>query len=171
MIKTLIQTWLAPYETYLWAGLAVLLTVGGLYFVHHERVIGEQKIIAADAKARAEEHAAMIKIQIGLEARADKAEKERDAAQKDLDDYLFTHPVGTVWVCSPPTNSGRGLPKVTRPDNSHADPGAGPAPGSEVPRGSQVAATDIGPELDAIVRSFGTMAGLYREYQEQPQVK
>lgn len=170
MIKTLIQTWLAPYEPYLWAGLAVVLVIGFGVFVHHERVIGEQKIIAADAKAEAKWKDKLAKIQATLQAKADKAEKDRDATQKTLDDYMFAHPVGSVWVCGPPVNSGRGLPKVTRPDPGHADSQPGPSPGGEVPGGSQVAATDIGPELDTIVRSFGTMAGLYQEYQRQPTV-
>ena len=46
MIKTL----LAPYEVYIWAALAFLLLVGGVYEVHHLENIGVQRQLAADAK-------------------------------------------------------------------------------------------------------------------------
>jgi len=41
---------LAPYESYIWAAAALVALAGGLYFTHHEREVGAQAVIAADAK-------------------------------------------------------------------------------------------------------------------------
>lgn len=167
MIGTLIKTWMAPYETYLWAALAVALTLGGAYFVHHERVIGEQKVVAADAAAVAREHAQAVKDQAVIQAMADQAEKNRVATQKSLDDYMSAHPVGAVFVCNQPRSSGSaGLPQVAPAHPSDAVSGAGPATVPAVSTG-----VDIGPDLATVVRAAGTVATLYRQYQQQPEVK
>lgn len=50
---TVIKAYLAQYEVYLWAALAMLLLIGGVVVVHHIEVIGEDKVKAADAKAAA----------------------------------------------------------------------------------------------------------------------
>jgi hypothetical protein len=167
MIKSLIQSYLAPYETFIWAGLAVLMAVGFAVFVHHERVVGEQKVIAADAAAVAREHAKSILEQQAIQAKADAAEKVRDATQKTLDDYMSAHPVGSVFVCNKPHDSGpTGLPEVSSSNPGDAVSGAGPDPVSAVPSG-----VDIGPDLSTLVRAAGTVATLYRQYQQQPEVK
>lgn len=46
----MIKTFLAPYETYIWAALAFLLLCGGIYTVHRLENIGVQRQLAADAK-------------------------------------------------------------------------------------------------------------------------
>jgi hypothetical protein len=167
MISTLIKTWLAPYETYLWAALAVALTLIGAYFVHHERVVGEQKIISADAAAVAREHAQELKYQAALQAASDKAESYRESMQKGLNDYMAAHPVGPVLMCNQSRGSGSaGLPEATPAHSGDAVSGTGPATVPEVPAG-----IDIGPDLSTIVRAAGTMATLYRQYQQQPEVK
>lgn len=163
MIKTLIQTWLAPYETYLWAALAVALMVSGLYFVHHERVIGEEKVIAADARARATLEAKVAKQTAALQAKADQAEKDRVATQKSLDDYMSAHPIGAVLVCGDPRRGSAGVQKAPAPAASTGGPSPGPAVVPEVPGRS--APRDIGPALDTLVRAAGAMAGLYSETQ------
>lgn len=163
MIAALIKTWLAPYETYLWAALAVALTIAGAYFVHHERVIGEQKVIAADAAAQVK-IAALVKTQeIALQVEADKAESYRDASQKAVNDYMSAHDVGSVLVCDNPRRGSSGLSKAAAPVAGSVNPGAGPAPVPEVPGRS--ASRDIGPALDTIVRAAAAMDGLYQQTQ------
>ena len=49
----MIKTFLAPYETYIWAALAFLLLCGGIYTVHRLENIGVQRQQAADAKLAA----------------------------------------------------------------------------------------------------------------------
>lgn len=164
MIKALIQTYLAPYETYIWAGLAVLMAVGFAAFIHHERLIGEQKVIAADAAARAVLEAKVQKQQADLQTKADAAEKARVATQKTLDDYMSAHPVGPVLVCSNARSSGSGVPETTVPTARPGGTGPGPLAVSEVPE--RGATRDIGPALDTIVRAASAMGGLYRETQE-----
>lgn len=163
MIKTLIQTYLAPYETYIWAAIAVLMSVGFALFIHHERVIGEQKVIAADAKAKATLDAKVAQQTKALQDKADASENARVATQKALDDYMSAHPVGTVLVCSNTRSGGAGVPQAPNPPTDvRVTPG--PAVVPEVPGRST--ARDIGPALDTIVRAAGAMAGLYRETQE-----
>lgn len=41
---------LIPLRDWCWAALAAALLGGGLYAIHHEREIGAQKVVAADAK-------------------------------------------------------------------------------------------------------------------------
>lgn len=165
MISALIKTWLAPYEAYIWAGLAVLLLAGGLYEVHRQREIGRAEVIAADATARADEHAKVVKLQAQLQAVADKAEGDRDATQKQLDDYRAAHPTGAVFVCHRPGDRVRGAGANASPNPSDAIPSAGPAVIPEVPGGTE---TDVGANLDALVRAAEVMGGLYRQYQQQP---
>jgi hypothetical protein len=161
MIKSLIQAYLAPYETYLWAALAVLMAVGFAAYNHHERAIGEQKVLAADSAARAAAEAQVKKIRDDLQAKADTAEKKRVATQKALDDYMSAHPVGTVLVCS---NSRSGNPRVSAPSSAAVSSPSGPVAIPEVPGRS--APRDIGPALDTIVRAASAMAGFYGETQE-----
>lgn len=161
MIAALIKTWLAPYEVYLWAGLSVALTLGGVYFVHHERAIGKQELAAADNAARVTLDAKVAQQTQALQAKADASENARVATQKALDDYMAAHPIGAVIVCGNPRRSGSGVPKATGPAG---DPSSGSSAVSEMPGGD--APRDIGPSLDTIVRAAAAMGGLYRETQE-----
>jgi len=165
MISALIKTWIAPYEVYIWAGLAVILLAGGLYEVHVQREIGRNEVRAADAAARADEHAKVVKLEAQLQAVADKAKGERDATQKQLDDYRAAHPVGAVFVCHKPADSRWGLPAAAGADPGNAVPSPGPIAVPAVSGGTE---TDVGADLDALVRAAEVMGGLYRQYQQQP---
>lgn len=161
MIGALIKTWLAPYETYLWAGLAVALTIAGAYFVHHERAIGEQKVLAADAAARAALDAKVKQQTQALQAKADALENARVATQKTLDDYMSAHPVGAVVMCGNARSGGTGVSKASGSTNGSST-GSDVVP--EVPGRS--APRDIGPALDTIVRAASALAGYYSETRE-----
>lgn len=167
MIKSIVQAYLAPYETYIWAALAVAMAIGFAAFTHHERAIGEQRVVAADAAAVAREHARAVKDQAAIQAKADAAERDRVTTQKALDDYMSAHPIGSVFVCSNPRRSGPiRLPEAPAAHAGDAVSGAGPNPVPTVSTG-----IDIGPDLSTLVRAAGTVATLYRQYQQQPEVK
>lgn len=169
MIGTLIKTWLAPYEVYIWAGLAVLALGGILYETHVQRDIGRKDVIAADAAARADEHKKIQAAQKILQAKADKAEADRVATEEKLADYQRAHPVGSVWLCGAPNDSAGGVrpsaPKVAGPKV----PGTGPAAVPEV-SGRSDPPRDVGPQLNTLVSAASKLAGLYREAQSQPEV-
>lgn len=165
MISALIKTWLAPYEAYIWAGLAVLLLAGGLYEVHRQREIGRAEVIAADAAARADEHARVVKLQTQLQVVADKAKGDRDATQAQLDSYRASHPTGAVLLCHRSGDRVRGAGTNASPNPGDAVPGTRSAIVSDVPGGAE---TDVGANLDALVRAAEVMGGLYRQYQQQP---
>jgi hypothetical protein len=46
----MIKTFLAPYEVYIWAALAILLLIGGVVVVKHLEDVGVERQQAADAK-------------------------------------------------------------------------------------------------------------------------
>lgn len=156
---------LAPLEPYLWAGLVAALLLGGVYEVHRLEAIGEQKTQLADAKARQEEQAKLAAQTAALQAQADKAAEERDVAQQALKDYMDAHPVGHVFVCRGPTNSGTSVSASPGPNPGAENSGPGPGAVPQVSAGSL--GIDIGPSLDAIVRAAAAVSGNYAELQRR----
>ncbi|HEY5212260.1 MAG TPA: hypothetical protein VIJ38_04480 [Acidobacteriaceae bacterium] len=155
---------LIPFRDWVYLGIIAVLVIGGITFTVHERHIGEQKIEAADARAKSALDAEVKTQTATLQAAADKAAGDRDATQKSFDAYVAAHPVGAVFVCHNPNNGGSRLPAASRPGSSGARAGAGPAAVSEVPAGSP--AVDISSALSTIVRAAGRLAGFDRELQE-----
>lgn len=131
--------------------------------VHHLESVGENRIKAQDAAAAQVAHQDMLKQQLQMQAQADQAEVQRDATQKQLDDYRTANPVGHVFVCRQ-GGSKPGLPSSPSANGGNAGAGAGSASIPEVPEGS----VDIGSPLDAIVHAAGNLGSLYRQYQQQP---
>lgn len=165
------STLLAPFESYIWAALLLIVLAGGLYACHRLETIGANEVKTADAAARADEQKKTAADTAALQVMAEKATEERDVAQKALSDYLAAHPVSPVLVYHGPANSGRGLSSAPSIDSGPA--GACPDAGDlgNVLVGGDVPPTDISPELDTIVRSAGAMAGLYQQFQHQPVIK
>jgi hypothetical protein len=166
---TEIKAWFASAEAVLWAVGAVALLGWGLWAVHHERDIGRQQVIAADAAARADEDKKIAAQEAAMKAQADQAEKNREATQQTFDAYVAAHPTGPVWVCHGASNNGK-LPGGSAPAGGAAGAGTGSAAVPQVPDGSAGASTDISPELDTIVQSAGRLAILYKDAQSQPTV-
>jgi hypothetical protein len=158
---------LAPYKLYVAAAGIIVLLLFCWWGYHHIETIGKAKIKAQDAAALVKANEQIARENIVLQAAAVKAAGERDAAQKALSDYIAANPIGPVIVC----NKNYRRPSVSKSAPLAAgnyDTGTGPGVGSQVLTGSLSQGPDISPELDTIVRSFGTLAGLYRELQEQP---
>jgi hypothetical protein len=135
-----------------------LLGVFGWY-TYHERGVGraqiEQQDIASkavlDSQVKADEQIAQLA--------ADRAAKDRQSVQKQLDDYMATHPIGAVRLCAQ-NHSGPGLPETARAGSGPADPRNGASAISAVPE------RDLSRDLDALVRSAATVAELYRSRQQ-----
>lgn len=164
MFRQLASKFIAPYEAEILAGAVLLLVVFCMWEVHHQRQIGAAQVIAADAAARADEHAKVLAEEARLQARADSAERDRNAIVKTLQDYARAHPVGSVRLCKP-GNKPAGVPPGGSAAAGTADTGTGSSTVPEVLGGS--AGVDIGPDVDAILRAAETMGGLYRSRQRE----
>jgi hypothetical protein len=153
----------AAWKTYLdiagFVAFIVLVTI----IVHHLEAVGAARIQAQDAAVLAADHAKMIEQEQQWQAKAEAAQEQRDATQKQLEAYMASNPIGHVFLCNP------GRPKPAVPSTAATNPGdaspsSGPAAVPDVPEG-----TDIGAGLATIVRAAATLDGLYRQYQQQPQ--
>lgn len=167
LLQNLLSKFIVPYERYLWIGAVVALAIGGMVFIHHERGVGRQQIVAADKQARADEHVKIIAEETRLQTAADAAKAERDAKAKDLADYKRDHPVGAVRLCHP-NNQPAGAGKVAAANPGDAGAGTGPAVVPEVLDGDSGEGPDVGPEIDALLSAAEKLGGLYRQYQQQP---
>lgn len=163
----MITAYLKQFEVYIWAGVAVLVLIGAMYEVHVQREIGRNEVVAADAAARADERAKIAKEQVAVQAKADAAEVAREASDQKFNAYMSAHPVGSIIVCHQPSNQPGGLRPASSPNGADAGAGSGPPVVPTVSAGG----VDIGPRTGVIVRAAGKMAELYRQYQQQPEVK
>lgn len=158
---------LGPIEPYLWAALAVLLIAGGVYECHRLEAIGAANTKLADAAARADEQQKAAVLTAHLQALADQAQVDRNAAQNDLATYMAQHPVGVVRVCNGSANSRGGLPQAGASDSGTPNTSPGSPAVGQVLGGSTDTGTDIGPELDTILRSAGAVSGNFAELQKR----
>jgi hypothetical protein len=159
-MSTLIKTWLAPYEVYLWAGLAVLLLVLGVSFVEHERTIGANEVKAADARAVAAE----TKLKLQVEADAQKTLDPANAAlHVALDGNVPVAPI-VVRVC--PVAQAHGSQPVVPADGP---PDAGrtrappPRPGSMADV-SEKSGANIGPTTEELLAKADAEIKYWRAY-------
>lgn len=109
-----------PIKEYLYIALTIGLLGGMLWFVHHERAIGEQKVVAAQQAADVKYAAQVAKVE------AD-AKVTTDALQKQLDAALLTpiHPNVVVRMLVP-----------TAPASGAVREDASPSPGGDAGSGS-----------------------------------
>lgn len=156
---------ISPYLRVLEVFVVILACVWLLLKVYND---GIRKVEVADTLARAAEHDKVVAETYRLQRVADQAKGDRDAVQKTLDAYVDAHPIGPVRLCNPSNQPAR-MPAVPAPHPSDDVPRPGPAPVQEV-LGRDAGPDDIGPELATVVRAAGTLAGLYRQYQQQPEV-
>lgn len=56
-------------KDYLYAGAIAVILAGGAWFVHHERVVGEQKIIISDTKVAEAAHQHVVDVQTIADAK------------------------------------------------------------------------------------------------------
>lgn len=112
-----------PIKEYLYIGLTAFLLVAVLWFTHHERMEGEQKVIAA-------QHAADLKYEAETAKREANVKVQTDALQKQLDTALLTpvHP-GIVVRMLVPTTSASGTVRKDASPGKGSDDAAGPNQG------------------------------------------
>jgi hypothetical protein len=164
VIKELASKFIAPYEAEILAAVVFGLVVFCMWEVHHQRQIGAAQVIAADAAARADEHAKVVKEEARLQAVADAAERERDATVKQLQDYATAHPVGSVRLCGRPGHKPAGVPPTGGTQPGTAGTGTGPAAVPEVLAGDT--GPDVGRDVESLLRAAETLGGLYKSTQQ-----
>lgn len=157
-----------PIRLYLEIAAAIVLCAAFALFVHHERVVGEQKIEASDAKALdAAKKAADIETALNI-ARATKADAGADHDQQIIDDYRTAHPEQPVRLCRAANGSQPAVRTAEAPHSGSLGIGAGPASIPKVLDGDQsVAGPDISPNIDAIVRAAERLDVLYIDRQSR----
>lgn len=141
------------------AGLILIIAFG--LFVHHERAVGAQKILASDTAAEA----ALKKLTDAQTAHeqelATQAEQAAKNEQKAIDNYALTHPVGVVRLCGANPGGSR-VPQTSPIVSGTQDPSPRPDPLSAVP-----ASPDIGPALSDLMQSAARLAITVREFQQR----
>ena len=167
---------LKQYEPIVWAVGLVAVLIGALALIHHIEAIGARDELAKVEAARAEEHVKVQAETARLQAAADKAAGDRDEKQHELEVYMASHPVGVIRVCDHArSGSNVGLPTVASSNGATSDSGAGPVVVPSVLSGTEGEGSgggpDVGPEVDTLVRAAATVAGLYRQSQQQPTPK
>lgn len=153
---------------YVFAVVLLALVVGFLIYRSSLISEGEDRVKGADQVARQEQKVKDDADTERMRVAADAASKESGDAKKSLADYMLAHPVGTVLVRRPSSDHRPVTAGNSTSTGGAACTSAGQPTGSEVSNGSKDETVDIGPELDTIVLSFGTVARLYRQCQEQP---
>lgn len=154
----MIKTFLAPYEAYIWAAIALLLLIGGVYTVHHLENIGVQRQQAADAKLAA----AQIVHKEEVEARA---QEFNQAAGSQLHTALVApnpKPGVVVRVCPRAPAPGLVLP-------TNGSPVAGSAGGQPVVSGSVGSDSsgqgmDIAPDTEGLLKRAQAEITYWRAY-------
>lgn len=155
---------------YLYAA-AIALGIGlFIWWSAHERGVQAEKDRMASIKAVAQHQIQVDHEQTALNNQAAAAKADREKLESDYAEYRRTHPLPPVWVHHD-GGSGQDPRQVATARPGDLATSAGPDSGGSVCAGSPGPATDISPELDTVVQSFGRLASLYRELQEQPQVK
>jgi hypothetical protein len=152
----------------LYVEIAAVIVLGVAFglFVHHERIVGEQKIEASDAKAQdAAKKQADAETALNLE-RAKKADEGADRAQAAVNQYRHDHPEQPIRLCH--ADNRIGLP---RPGGAAAASVGGAGPQSivvpAVPDRGESEGPDIAPELDALVSAAARLAVLYTDLQQR----
>jgi heme exporter protein D len=154
----MIKTFLAPYETYLWAALAFLLLVGSIVVVHKIKQEGVNQQLAADAKLA---QAQLI--------HKDEVEKRAQEIVSANDQQLHAALVApapipgiVVRVCpSAPTA------RFKLPANGGAVSGSnsGPAPiPAAVGDGSESSGLDIAPSTEQLLARADAEIAYWRKY-------
>jgi hypothetical protein len=139
----MIKTFLAPYETYIWAAIAFILLCGGIYVVHHLENIGVQRQQAADARLAA----AQIVHKDEVEKRA---QELTQAAGSQLHAALVApdpKPAVAVRVCSgpAPAKSGVRANVGTVPGSAGGQPAVpGPVGSDGASKGVDIAPATVG---------------------------
>jgi hypothetical protein len=131
-------------------------------WTHHERVIGENLIREADARALAIAIKKAAAETAALQAQVNSAQQEAQNAQDSLNQYIAAHPIGSV-VCN--VTPSRPVPKT--PGIAGGTQGGGAGPGVVPPVSAGPTATgNIGPGLAILVQAAARLAVLEHEWQQ-----
>lgn len=157
---------LIPFRDWCYLAAIIALLVGFGIFVHHERFIGEQKILAADAKT----------VAIQTKHDEDVQNAAKTASQEALAAYVAAHAVPTLppahLVCRrPASNSGAmsgdgGSAKGSDANNTAAPVSTGTSEqGFDPGPGVSAVAADADEEIFELRRQNTLLQALIRSYQ------
>ncbi len=154
MIKSL----LAPYETYIWAAMAILLLVSGVFEIHHLENIGVHRQLAADAKLA---QAQLVHKQ-EVEDRARQIVAANDAQLHRA--LVAPNPVPSVSVrvCKQPSASKHAV-SANGSSVSGSTSGSTPVRGA-VAQGSGGTGVDIAPSTEALLERADAEIEYWHKY-------
>lgn len=153
----MIKAYLAQYEVYLWAALAVAFLVGGIVLVHHIEQIGVERQLAADAKLQQ----AQVIHKEEVEKRAQELNSANDRQLHAALVAPDVKPSIVVRVCP-----GAPRPLVLVPADGGALPG-GTGPGglqSGVGSSDESQGTDIAPSTEALLARANAKLAYWLNY-------
>ena len=144
-----------------WLAVLGLSFLGLLGWSAHERSVGEAAIRDADAKALAIAEQRAAAESAALQAQVNTAQAEASNAQETLDQFIATHPIGSVSVChvtpGGPVSKTPGVPVATN--------GTGAGSGNVQPVPAVTSGPDISAGLTIIVRAAAELAIIDSEWQ------
>jgi hypothetical protein len=156
---------LIPLKDYIYGAAIVLLCVGFLSFIRHERAIGASRILQADALALTKAQAAADIQTAKLAKQAQEASHAHDQELADLRYYRVTHPVH-IRVCHDTHDSIPGVPGSSAANGGNA--------GSSPPRGGvqpvlagDNGSDDLGPMLELLAGRADKLSAQLREFQKR----
>ena len=156
---------LIPAKDWLYGGVIVALLIGFGAYTHHERVVGEAKVVAADAAATAKVVAQTAAQTATLKARATMAEQAYDKEHTSIANQPSLEPV-RLCINSHASRIVLSAGAAQVPGNAGTSPAA---PGVQpVPAGD----TSVpGPDISGMLQAFGSAADKVsaelREYQSR----
>lgn len=152
----MIKAWLAQYEIYLWAALAVALIILGVITVHHLEQIGVDKEKAAEAKVLAAQQVHKDEV----EQRAKELTDANDISLRKTLGAAAPSDAFTVRVCNAATPIAVSADGGTGP-GSDDNPFALPRP---VASHGQSQGVDIGPDTESLFSKADGEIAYWRAY-------
>lgn len=154
-------------KDYLYLSAVVVLLICFGVYTYHEREVGEETLQHSIDQASLKAQAAAEVETDKMKSRAEQAEADAESANAKLQAYLGANPIGPVRVCVPVGGVGTGVPKAAASSGPPAGAGPGPVASQPVSPGGLSQGSDISPELDTIVQSFGQLAISDAEFQQR----
>jgi hypothetical protein len=156
---------LIPFKDWCYLGCVAALLIGFGAYTHHERAIGEAKIVAVDAAVTKKILAQTAAQTAELKAKATMAEQAYDKEHALIDNQSDPTP---VRLCLNSHASRLSVPAPSAPDAGNGGTSTSTTPLQPLSTGDLgVAGPDIGHLLDLLARRGDTVSATLREYQSR----
>jgi len=158
---------LIPIKDWIYCGLLATLLIGFGAYTHHERVVGEAKVVAADAAATKKIVAQTAAQTAELKAKATMAEQAYDKEHTLIANQPVAQP---VRLCVSTHTSGGVVPQTSGPKPGDASTGTDTSAFQSMSSrdssgGEGGAGPDIAKLLQALAESADQVSAVLREYQ------